>query len=299
MPHAAAASAPELVLDAKATLAEGPLWSARERCLYWIDIIAQEVHRFDPASGRDERRSLDGMPGAVVERSAGGLLLAWQRGFAAYDFAANRIEPWTHPESTVTTNRFNDGKVGPDGAFWAGTMSSGAVQGPVGSFYRLDPARRVAKFFEGVCVSNGLAWTADRRTLYYIDTPTNRIDAFTVDYDTPRLLDRRAVVTIDPKEHGWMDGMCIDAEGMLWVGHYGGSRLNRFDPRTGTCIRTVPLPVSNVTSCCFGGEKLDHLYITTAWLGLSEAQRAKEPQAGGIYRLHTGPIGVPSALYAG
>ena len=289
----------EVVLAAHDELGEGPVWSQRERTLCWVDLLAGVIHRYDLATRSDATPQLPYCIGAIVERSAGGLAIATARGFAGFDPATGALDAWCHPEAALPGNRFNDGKVAPDGSFWAGTMSAGATQPPVGALYRLDRDHRVTRLLDGVSVSNGLAWSADANTFYYIDTPTARIDAFTVDHDALALRERRVAVAVDDREHGWLDGMCIDAEGMLWVAHCGGWRVNRFDPRSGRLLRTVHLPVSLVTSCAFGGERLDRLYITTGRLGLDAGQLAEQPLAGALFCLHTGPIGLPATPFSG
>ncbi|GDY14301.1 hypothetical protein LBMAG53_31790 [Planctomycetota bacterium] len=289
----------EVVFPAQDQLGEGPVWSQRERRLCWVDLLAGVIHRSDPATRSDATFQLPYSVGAIVERSAGGLAMATAQGFAGFDPATGALEAWCHPEAAIPSNRFNDGKVAPDGSFWAGTMSAGATQPPVGALYRLDRDHRVTRLLDGVSVSNGLAWSADAKTFYFIDTLTERIDAFTVDHDAAALRERRLAVAVDHREHGWLDGMCIDAEGMLWVAHCGGWRVNRFDPRNGRLLRTVHLPVSLVTSCAFGGERLDRLYITTGRLGLDAGQLAEQPLAGALFCLHTGPIGLPSTPFAG
>jgi sugar lactone lactonase YvrE len=284
-----------LVLDAHATLGEGPLWSVREQALYWVDILAHRVHRFDPASRENRTCQLDEMVGVVVERARGGLAIGLKSGFAGLDFASGRIERWCAPEPDRPQNRLNDGKCDPSGRFWAGSESNDKT----GGFHRLDADHRSTQMLAGVGCSNGLAWSADGRTLYYIDTGTAQIAAFPFDPERGTLGERRVVVAVDVKEHGWPDGMCIDAEGTLWCGHWGGWRLNRWDPRSGKLITTMRLPVSQVTSCAFAGSKLDHLLITTAASGLNEEARAGQPHAGGLFRIDTGAIGLASVPYAG
>jgi sugar lactone lactonase YvrE len=259
-----------LVLDAHATLGEGPLWSVREQALYWLDILAFRVHRFDPASRENRTCQLDEMVGVVVERARGGLAVGLKSGFAGLDFSNG-------------------------GRFWAGSESKDKT----GGFHRLDADHRSTQVLSGIGCSNGLAWTADGRTLYYIDTGTAQIAAFPFDPERGTLGERRVVVAVDVKEHGWPDGMCIDAEGTLWCGHWGGWRLNRWDPRSGELIATIKLPVSQVTSCAFAGPKLDHLLITSAAAGLNDEARALQPHAGGLFRVDTGPIGLPSVAFAG
>ncbi|MBA3709221.1 MAG: SMP-30/gluconolactonase/LRE family protein [Planctomycetes bacterium] len=285
----------ELVLDAHAALGEGPLWSTREQVLYWVDILAHLVHRYDPKTGENRTCQVDTPVGVVVERARGGLAIGTKRGFAGLDFATARVEPWCHPEADRPQNRLNDGKCDSAGRFWAGSESPDKS----GGFHRLDADHRATTMLTGIGCSNGLAWSADDRTLYYIDTFTAEVAAFPFDAKAGTLGARRVAITVDSKEHGWPDGMCIDAEGMLWVGHWGGSRINRWDPRSGKLLATVPLPVSQVTSCAFSGPKLDHLYVTSASTGLSDAERKRQPHAGGLFRIQTGPIGLPSVPFAG
>ncbi|MBA2481848.1 MAG: SMP-30/gluconolactonase/LRE family protein [Planctomycetes bacterium] len=285
----------DLVLDAHATLGEGPLWSERERVLYWVDILAHRVHRYDPATAENRTCQLDAPPGVVVERTRGGLAMGWKRGFAGLDFASGAVDTWCHPEADRPQNRLNDGKCDPAGRFWSGSESPDKS----GGFHRLDADHRATTMLTGIGCSNGLAWTADGLTMYYIDTVTAEIAAFPFDPERGTLGERRVTIAVDTKEHGWPDGMCIDAEGTLWCGHWGGWRINRWDPRTGKLLTTVKLPVSQVTSCAFSGPKLDHLLITTAAAGLSDEAKKRQPHAGGLFRIATGAIGLPSVAFAG
>ncbi|MBA3709501.1 MAG: SMP-30/gluconolactonase/LRE family protein, partial [Planctomycetes bacterium] len=272
MSHARMQPRLDLALDARAEIAEGPLWSASSQRLYWVDILCGAIHRFDPATGVDVAAIVPGTVGAVVERASGGLAIAWQHGFAALDLDSGVHTAWCDPEAHLPENRFNDGKCDPSGRFWAGTCPTGAGFRPLGALYVLDGERTATKVLDGVSVSNGLSWSADQRTLYFIDTATARIDAYACDPHAAWLGERRTVVAIEVKEHGLLDGMCIDADGMLWTAHWGGGRVNRWDARSGRLIETVTLPVSNVTSCAFGGAQFDELYITTARLALNPEQ---------------------------
>jgi sugar lactone lactonase YvrE len=186
----------------------------------------------------------------------------------------------------------NDGEVDPSGRFWAGTMELGAAPGR-GSLYRLGPRGEVTRVLAGVSISNGLGWSPDERTLYYIDSPTQRIDAYDYDRSSGAIANRRTVAEIDPAS-GLPDGLAVDAEGCLWVALWGGSSLHRYTP-DGRLDRAVALPVSQVTSCAFGGPDLDELYVTSAWVGLEE----REPAAGGLFRLRPGVRGLPARRFAG
>jgi len=290
-------SAVELVLDARAQLGEGALWDARRRLLYWIDILAHELHLFEPAAREDRMFKLGQPVGTVVPRHAGGVMLALRDGFSALDLETEQLTFIADPEHHQPGNRFNDGKCDPAGRFWAGTMPMGDLQ-PTGSLYHLDPDGTVNRMLEGVSCSNGITWSRDRRTMYYIDTPTFRVDAFDYDERTGEIGNRRPAVAV-PKELCYPDGSTMDAEDMLWIAHWGSSRVTRWDPRRGKLLGEIRLPVTQVTSVAFGGPHLDELYITTAAAGLDEAARAEQPDAGGLFRARPGVAGLPAFEYAG
>jgi sugar lactone lactonase YvrE len=280
----------ELVLDAHARLGEGPFWDTRVDRLGWVDILAGRVHRFDPATGEDVAVDVGEHVGAAVPRAAGGLALAVASGFAllADD---GRVTPVARVAGPGL--RMNDGKADPRGRFLAGSMAYDETPG-AGALYRLDPDHRVDVLVEGVTVSNGLAWTADGATMYYIDTPTSGVDAFDYDLDNGTLANRRRVITI-PESAGHPDGMTIDDDGHLWVALWEGWAVRRY-AADGTLLAVVDLPVSQVTSCAFGGPDRGDLYITSATPSDGEAE---QPHAGGLFRCRpgvTGPAAAPAAV---
>jgi len=283
----------DLVLDAKARLGEGPIWHARAGVLYWLDIENGEVHVFDPATGNDRMVNVGQQVGTIVPRARGGVMLAAAKGFASLDLATGALAIVANPEPG-TGNRFNDGKCDPAGRFWAGTI------GKTGSanVYRLDADLRSHRMIEGITCSNGIAWSLDRRTMYYIDTPVSAVVAYDYDDATGAIANKRVAVAI-PKEHGYPDGMTMDAEGMLWIGMWDGGAVKRWDPGTGRLLDAIQLPADRVTACAFGGAKLDTLYITTAWTGLADAERARQPLAGGLFRCTPGVTGLPAPEFAG
>ncbi|NUQ66630.1 MAG: SMP-30/gluconolactonase/LRE family protein [Pirellulales bacterium] len=286
----------ELLLDARAVLGEGALWDASRRRLLWVDIEGREVHIFDPAGGDDVAIDVGQEVGTVVPRARGGLVLGLRRGIALLDPASRELTMLADPESHLPDNRFNDGKCDPAGRFWAGTISH--RRQPDAALYRLDPDLSVRRVLEGVVNSNGLAWSLDARAMYYIDTGTHRIDAFGYDRDTGAIRNRRTVVDV-PDAMGKPDGMTIDADGMLWVAHWGGGRVNRWDPGTGRLLSTVLVPASRTTSCAFGGPDLATLYITTARTGMTAEALAAEPQAGALFAVRPGVQGLPAFEFAG
>ncbi|HEY8239065.1 MAG TPA: SMP-30/gluconolactonase/LRE family protein [Candidatus Limnocylindrales bacterium] len=283
----------DVVVAADCELGEGPVWDARSGRIVWIDIPGRRVHLHDPTTGATESMATPLDIGAIVPRRAGGFMAALQDGFWILgDGPARRVA--TVPEGRPEI-RFNDGKCDPQGRLWAGTMPYDEVS-PVGCLYRLDRDGSVARILDGVTISNGLAWSGDGTTMYYIDTPTRRVDAFSYDAATGDIGDRRVAIEI-PESAGWPDGMAIDVEDGLWVALWGGSAVHRYVE--GRLDRVVALPVSQPTSCAFGGPNLDELYITSAWTGLDPAARRDEPLAGGLFRIRPGVRGPAAPSYDG
>ena len=285
----------ELVLDARARLGEGPLWDERRRVVVWVDILAPAVHAFHPGDGSDTLIPVDQPVGAVALREQEGLLLALEDGFWLRDDGGRmlRLAPVEADDRSI---RMNDGRVDPAGRFYCGTMAYDERPGAA-SLYRLEPDGRTARVLTGATISNGIDWSPDGRTCWYIDTPTRGVDAFDYDRETGALRHRRRVITI-PDGAGWPDGLTVDAEGCVWVAFWGGWCVRRYAP-DGAFDREIRLPVAQVTSCTFGGDGLDELYITTAWNGLSDADRAAQPLAGGLFRARPGARGLPARRFGG
>ena len=287
----------EVVSETQAVLGEGPVWDDRRQVLWWVDIFGQRLHRFDPQGASTREFLMPQMIGAVVLRDAGGVVVALEEGFALFDPETETLHAIVDPEPDVATNRFNDGKCDARGRFWAGTMSKSEAPGR-GTLYSLEPDGEVRRQVGDVSVSNGLAWSSDNETMYFIDSPTLRIDAFDYALDTGALNSRRTVVQVTPGS-GFPDGMAIDAEGMLWVGMWNGWQVLRFDPRTGRQIGRLPVPVAQVTSCAFGGSDLQDLYITTARIRQTDEQLREQPDAGKLFRTRVEVPGLPAARFAG
>lgn len=288
----------ELVIDAKAELGEGAIWDAQAQRLYWLDIMKGEVHIYDPAAQTDRCIHVGEMVGTVVPRASGGLMLAVERGFASLDLNTEHLELVAAPEPRRPDLRFNDGKCDPAGRFWAGTMGKDDMVDGAGTLYCLDAEQRLWPRVTGATCPNGIAWTFDRRTLYWVDTGGQTVDAFDYDDATGEIANRRAVITL-PREYGRPDGMTMDAQGRLWVAGWDGHHVTCWDPANGECLRVLQVPASQVTSCAFGGPNLDALYITSARTGLDEATLARQPLAGGLFVCRPGVRGVPAFEYAG
>lgn len=282
----------ELALDVRCRLGEGPVWDERAQELYFVDIMGEQVHGWRPAQSPGQRahRSFPvGRPvGAVVLREDGGLVLAAYDGFFLAEADGSGLRPFGTVSIDGTLVRFNDGKVDPWGRFLAGTMDWGHKE-PNGSLYMLSGDGSVTTLLDRVVISNGLAWPADLRTFYYIDTPRRSVDAFDLDPETGALTGRRVVAQFPSDAHP--DGMAIDDEGYLWVALWGGSRVERIDPSSGEHVAVVHLPTAHVSSVAFGGPHLDDLYITTAQEDLPPEVLAADPQAGSLFVAHPGVSG--------
>jgi sugar lactone lactonase YvrE len=286
----------ELVLDAGATLGEGPVWDARSARLVWVDILGAAIHRFDPASGEDEQIPTVEPVGVAIPRRGGGLVAALEHRLALVDPDTGSIDPIATIRQPGPPWRFNDGACDAAGRLWAGTMAYDFTPG-AGRLYRLDPDLTVSCQLGEVTISNGIAWAQDGGTMYYVDTPAAGIDAFAFDLESGALGRRRRLVDLPPGA-GTPDGLTIDAEGALWVALFDGGAVRRYTP-DGRLDAEVSLPVCKVTSLAFGGPRLDILYITSARLGLDDRELAQQPHAGAVFAIEPGVAGVPAHEFAG
>ncbi|MBO9610371.1 MAG: SMP-30/gluconolactonase/LRE family protein [Paenibacillaceae bacterium] len=285
----------QLVLDARAILAEGPSWDSGTAKLYWVDILANRFCRWDPLTGANEQFQVGETVGAVVPANNEEAMIVTATGFKRYRLSTGEITPVVDPEAHLAGNRFNDGKCDALGRFWAGTMD-GEEKSIAGALYCLDRDHTCRKLYEGVGISNGMDWSPDRKTMYYIDSMSQQVMCFTFDLSGGAISDPRVLIDFKD-EQGLPDGMTVDEEGKLWIAHWDGWQVSRWDPHSGKKIATIAVPAARVTSCAFGGEKYDTLYITTATVGLSDEQLLHQPHAGGIFAIKPGVCGMPSVPY--
>jgi len=262
------------------------MWSVAEQALYWVDILGKQLHRHHPASGQDMTWTFAEEISAVAPRSGGpGLVIALRRGWALFDPQQPHRNPalLAEPEPDQPGNRFNDGKCDAQGRFWAGTMDFDCTA-PSGSLYSLSPRREVIRHDSGFPVTNGPTWSRDGRTLYFNDTDRRRTFAYDFDPESGRLSGRRLWLA-HPHADGYPDGMTTDDDGRIWIAHWAGACVTCHDPVTAAELGRLEMPVSQVTNCAFGGPELRTLYITSARNGLSDAQIAREPLAGGLFKV--------------
>jgi len=283
----------DVVLEAEAQLGEGPVWDSRAAVLRWVDILPGLVHRFDPESGEDTSFEVGEPVGTVAVRRSGGLVLATESGIYTCSDDGSSSTRLHEVATDPRGGRFNDGKADRWGRFWAGTMLEGTDA--AGAFYRLDPDGSLHTVLTDVSVSNGMGWSPDGRTMYYVDTPTGGVDAFDHDPDTGDVTNRRRLIDV---ERGWPDGLSVDAEGGLWVALWDGWAVRHYAP-DGRLIDTVELPAQRVTSCAFGGPDLSTLYLTSARTGLAEDVLERQPHAGSLFAVDAEVSGQPPGEWAG
>lgn len=287
----------DLLIDAKAMLGEGPSWDEEKRLLYWVDIPNFNVHIYNPADNSNRVIHTSQYVSAVVPRRSGGLIVTMHHGIFSMDPETGELTPIVNPEAEKLNNRFNDGKCDPVGRLWAGTMA--IDESPEsGALYCLDRDLSIRKMLNNISISNGLAWDEGKERMYYIDTPTKGVYAFDFELNSGNINNKRVVINFRDEE-GFPDGMNIDNEGMLWIAHWGGAKVTRWDPHKGKKIDTVLVAAPRVTSCVFGGENHDELYITTARIGMSEKELEIYPNAGGVFKVKPGVRGVKTYAFHG
>lgn len=268
---------------------EGPIWH-RGRLLY-VDIETHKIVNFDPISGNEQIWDVGQRVGTVVPRQSGGLVWAGDDGFFFFDETSGQSTAIADPEADLPDNRFNDGKCDPAGRLWAGTIC--LQKRPDAALYCLHTDLRIEKKFGPVTNSNGIIWSHDAQTMYYIDTPSKKLRAFDFDNGTGIISGERVIwdTSADPSSP---DGMTIDADGRLWIAFCHGAKVVCFDPTSQKAEEEIPFPCVETTACAFGGPDLGDLYVTT---GIKPG--LKEDLAGRLFVCRPGVRGVPSSAFAG
>lgn len=280
---------PEVVGNRVSQWGEGPIWTG-DRLLY-VDIEGHLVVALDPTTGAEKVWAVGQRVGTVVPRAAGGLVWAGDDGFFFLNEETGESMPIANPEPELEDNRFNDGKCDPAGRLWAGTIC--LKKRPEAALYCLHPDLRVEHKFGPVTNSNGIVWSADGQTMYYIDTPSKKVRAFDFDVATAGLSGER-VLWDTSADASSPDGMTIDCEGRLWIAFCHGGKVVCFDPATSKVEEQIDFPCIETTACAFGGPDLADLYVTTGIKpGLDEAL------AGRLFVCRPGAVGVPAVSFAG
>lgn len=288
----------EHVASVQNEVGESPRWDPSDQALYWLDIWDNPaVFRLYPATG-ELTRWTPGLPvTGQARREAGGFVFATRQGLYLWDERSGKNEFIHDPEAGNRPVRFNDGSADRAGRFWAGSTHADDQFRPDGSLYRVAADRGVQKMAGGLACSNGLGWSPDNRTMYVTAQFAYELLVFDFDLNSGEIANRRSFARV-PEADGLPDGLTVDAEGCVWSAQWGGWRLTRYDP-DGKIERVVILPMPNPTSCVFGGPDLKDLYVTTAWLGLSDDERRTTPGSGGLIVIHTDIQGLEEPKFKG
>jgi sugar lactone lactonase YvrE len=279
----------EVAVEATADLGEGPVWDDGHDLLAWVDILSGVVHLSDIDRGIDREIAIGTTVSAIALGPSRLYLLALADGIC-----------WLDPNTGLLTQRvrfvppgtrLNDGGVDAAGRFWVGSMEMDGRPG-IASLFRYEAGLGVAVVQDGVGISNGIDWAPSNTRMYYVDSLTHRIDHFTYDLETGQIGERQPFVVIPPDD-GLPDGLTVDGDGCVWVALWGGGQVRRYSPE-GELVERVLLPVSQPTSCAFGGPQLDRIYITTARMGLTETELDDQPLAGSVFVARPGAKGVRS-----
>jgi sugar lactone lactonase YvrE len=284
------------VLDARAKLGESPVWSVRERALYWVDINAPSLNRFDPATGHNKAIPMPESIGSFALRELGGFIVALRGGIwlAHSDGTLDRrilaapYDPATH--------RFNDGRCDRRGRFFVGSMNE-RRDAPSATLARVDLDGTMTEVLSGMTISNGLAWSPDGRTMYHADTPTHTVRAFDYDPDSG-VPSRPRVFAQWPGETDRPDGGAVDSAGNYWTAFFRGGKVLQIAP-SGETLAEYPIPAMCPTMCAFGGPDLKTLFVTTARQNRDDEELSRLPHSGGIFAMRVAVPGLPETPFAG
>lgn len=286
------------VAPTRSKVGEGAVWDDRDQCLWWVDIPAGLVFRFDPETGENRIHEIGEPVGCLAVRETGGLVLATKSGFWFYDPQTGTRKAINDPESHLADNRFNDGATDAQGRFWAGTMKDGGDPQALGAFYRLDPDLSVTLWKSGIYTTNGLAFSPNGERMYFSDSYPAVRTIWACDYDGTTGTPNDPKVFFDTSDvPGRPDGGTVDAEGCYWQAGVSGWQLYRLSPE-GKVLMTIDMPIEKPTKPMFGGKNLDVLYVTSIGVGLTEG--TDQPEAGSLFAITgLGIKGVNQTRFAG
>ena len=286
----------EVFADLNADVGEAPHWDERTKTLLFVDLTAGVVFRYDQFGVKLESFSVGQEVGAVVPRRGGGLVLAVRDGIATASDTGEGFGLTAPVERDIPGNRMNDAKCDPAGRLLAGTTAFDFSPHSA-ALYRVESDWSFEQIVPDATQSNGIAWSPDGGRMYFIDSATQGVDVFDFDVGAGAASNRRRLVTIE-RAHGVPDGMTTDSRGNLWVACFGGAAVRCYSP-AGALLDEILFPVTQVTSCAFGGPDLADLYVTSAAYRLSAVQLKKEPHAGATFVCRPGALGMPAWSFAG
>lgn len=283
-----------LMIECKASnlLGECPVWCAQRESLFWVDIEACLLQEIKLADKKATTWKLPEPAGMLAVQDSNHLILALQSGLIRFGLHTASIEWLLDIEKEINENRSNDGKCDAKGRLWLGTMNTNCTD-PTGSLYMIDENLNLIKKINRLTISNGMAWSGDNRRMFFIDSSTYRVDAYHFDLETGSIEFEKTAIKIS-EDLGMPDGMTIDEEGMLWIAHWNGFAVRRWNPETGELLQSIKVPVPQVTSVTFGGKHLNQLFITSAKTGLSKEQLLQYPLSGHLFSTELSIRGLPS-----
>ncbi len=271
-------------------LGESPLWHAERKCCYWVDIERGILYEYNWLLQTTRSWKFNERLSLVREGKDNQLILALDTAIVKFDLESEQISPLVDIELPASGNRCNDGACDSLGRLWIGTMHLEQKKNS-GALYVVDKNLKVHKRLPNISISNGIVWSLDKKRLYFIDSPTQVVQSFIFDEKSGEIIFEKNVILV-PLEMGTPDGMTIDEEGMLWIAHWGGFGVYRWNPHNGKLLGKIELPVPQVTSCAFAGEKLDHLIITSARENLKTEELKKYPESGNVFIVQTAMKGI-------
>ena len=278
----------DLFSDYSSELGEGPFWDSKRRRLHWVDIIGKKIISQNLDGSNIHALEVDGNPGCVVLSDEGTMVAGVDNQISSFDGGGNLLKVLADTNEGSGL-RFNDGKCDPSGRFWVGSMDR-KEKNKLGSLYSWNNEEGLVNREQGVTVSNGMGWSPDHYLFYYIDSPTREVSVYDFDLPTGSIKNKRTFISFS-EEDGFPDGMTIDADGRLWVAFWGGSKIMCIDAQSKRVEEVIQFPVSKITSCAFGGEQMDQLFVTSAKVQVSEVD---EPMAGKTFVIELGITGIPS-----
>ena len=284
-----------LLYQCNCMLGEGAFWHEDRQSFFWVDIDGKKLHEYIIRDKNVHTWQFQYRPSMITLDVRGHMVITFQGGVARFDFITETLDWIVYLEKDIPDNRTNDGAVDSEGRLWMGTMNVSFKEG-AGSLYCIDNDLKVTKKIESLTIPNGLTWSLDNRTMYHIDSPTRKVRAYSFDSKTGEIAFNRVAITIPP-EMGSPDGMCIDEEGMLWIAQWNGFGVYRWDPVNGKLLDKIDVPVPQVSSCAFGGENYDELFITTARENFSAASLREFPDSGSVYIARPGVRGIRKNLF--
>lgn len=277
---------------------ESPIWSSEERALYWVDILGQKIHRFHPEQLKHSSISLDQPVAAIAFTKNGQILAALRKSLALIDWKKASYTVIAEFEMDKPNNRFNDGKCDKEGRFWVGTMDSLLWDQPLGSLYRVDSDLSVHRILTNISCANGIGWSPDDSVMYFTESFRYAIFAYDYNSKSGSISNGRIFAEVDRNSGGFPDGLTVDKEGYVWSAHCGLGQVVRYSPN-GKVDLVIKMPVPRPTSCVFGGNNYNTLYVTSAQETLNSQELCQWPLSGSIFSCNLGITGCVSEIFKG